>query len=125
NNSAGGPKEYYYSNGGMINRGTNKITPTRGLGEREAKAMGMHANPLSEGESKATGKVAADANPEPDRRTSRHMRTGTECTRSRKEANAPARAGFDHSVANIMATEALHTGKRVSWDPAKKDIVLS
>jgi hypothetical protein len=28
-------------------------------------------------------------------------------------------------VANIMATQALHTGKRVNWDPKKKEIVLS
>jgi len=125
NNSAGGTKEYYYSNGGMINLDTNKITPTGGLGEREAKAMGMQANLLSEGELKATGKVATDANTGSDPMTSLHMRNWMECIRSRKETNAPARAGFDHSVANIMATEALHTGKRVSWDPAKKDIVLS
>jgi len=53
------------------------------------------------------------------------MRNWMECVRSRKEPNAPARAGFNHSVANIMSTQALHTGKKVTWDPKKSDIVLS
>jgi hypothetical protein len=47
------------------------------------------------------------------------------CVRSRKEPNAPARVGFNHSVANIMATMALHTGKRVTWDATKQDVVVS
>ncbi len=45
-NSAGGTKELYYSNGGMIDMSTNKITPTGGLREKEAAAMGMKANLL-------------------------------------------------------------------------------
>ncbi len=36
-NSAGGTKELYYSNGGMIDMSTNKISPTGGLREREAR----------------------------------------------------------------------------------------
>jgi predicted dehydrogenase len=125
NNSAGGTKEYYYSNGGMINLDTNKITSEGGLREKEAQAMKLQANLLQEGELKAIAKVATDANTGSDPMTSLHMRNWMECIRSRKETNAPAKAGFDHSVANIMATRALHTGKRVSWDPKKKDIVLS
>lgn len=125
NNSAGGTKEYYFSNGGMINLDTNEITPTGGLEERQAKAMGMSANLLEKQELKAQARIETDANTGADPMTSLHMRNWMECVRSRKEPNAPASAGFNHSVANIMATQALHTGKRVSWDPKKKLIVVS
>src|SRR5690606_39279011 len=47
-NSAGGTKEIYYSNGGELNLDTNKVTPTGGLTERNAKSMGMEANLLEE-----------------------------------------------------------------------------
>lgn len=125
NNSAGGTKEYYYSNGGMINLDTNEITPTGGLEERNAKSMGMSPNLLQKQELKANVKVETEANTGADTMTSLHMRNWMECVRSRKEPNAPATAGFYHSVANIMATKALHTGKKVTWDPKKKDIVVS
>jgi len=125
NNEAGGVKEYYYSNGGMINLDTNKITPEGGLKERDAKGMGMKANLLTEMSLKAGDKIATDANTGSDPMTSLHMRNWMECIRSRKETNAPARVGFNHSVANMMATQALHSGKRVSWDPKKKEIILS
>lgn len=125
NNEAGGVKEYYYSNGGMINLDTNKITSEGGLKEKDAKGMGMQANLLPEMSLKTGDKIATDANTGADPMTSLHMRNWMECIRSRKETNAPARVGFNHSVANIMATQALHTGKRVNWDPKKKEIVLS
>jgi len=43
-NSAGGTKELYYSNGGMLNLDTNKITPDGGLTAEDAKPMNMKAN---------------------------------------------------------------------------------
>jgi len=45
-NSAGGTKELYYSNGGMLNLDTNKVTSEGGLQAREAKAMNMQPNLL-------------------------------------------------------------------------------
>jgi predicted dehydrogenase len=125
NNEAGGVKEYYYSNGGMINLDTNKITPEGGLQEKDAKGMGLKANLLPSMSLEAGAKISTDANTGSDPMTSLHMLNWMECIRSRKETNAPARVGFNHSVANMMATRALHTGKRVSWDPAKKEIVVS
>jgi len=123
--AAGDVKEYYYSNGGMINLDTNKITSEGGLKEKEAAAMGMKPNLLTEQSLKTGEKISTDANTGSDPMTSLHMRNWMECVRSRKEPNAPARAGFNHSVANIMSTQALHTGKKVTWDPKKSDIVLS
>ena len=123
--AAGDVKEYYYSNGGMINLDTNKITSEGGLKAKEAAAMGMKPNLLAEQSLKTGEKISTDANTGSDPMTSLHMRNWMECVRSRKEPNAPARAGFNHSVANIMSTQALHTGKKVTWDPKKSDIVLS
>lgn len=123
--AAGDVKEYYYSNGGMINLDTNKITSEGGLKEKDAAAMGMKANLLPEQSLKSGDKIATDANTGADPMTSLHMRNWMECIRSRKQPNAPARAGFNHSVANIMSTQALHTGKKVTWDHKKSEIILS
>lgn len=124
-NEAGGTKEYYYSNGGMINLDTNKITSEGGLQANDAKAMGMQPNLLASQTLLAGPKVETSANTGGDPMTSLHMLNWMECVRSRKEPNAPARVGFNHSVANIMATKALHTGKRVTWDATKGDIVVA
>ena len=125
NNEAGGVKEYYFSNGGMINLDTNKITPTGGLEEKYAKEMNMQANLLPTMSLGEGAKMETSANTGGDPMTSLHMLNWMECVRSRKEPNAPARVGFNHSVANIMATMALHTGKRVTWDSTKQDVVVS
>src|SRR6266403_1057145 len=47
-NSAGGTKELYYSNGGMIDLDTNKITPAGGLEAKYADAMKMKPFRLAE-----------------------------------------------------------------------------
>ena len=45
-NSAGGVKELYYSNGGMIDMDKQTVTPEGGMQAREAAAMGLKANLL-------------------------------------------------------------------------------
>ncbi|PRY27752.1 putative dehydrogenase [Spirosoma oryzae] len=124
-NEAGGTKEYYYSNGGMINLDTNKVSPEGGLTERFAKEMDMKPNLLPTMSLGEGAKVETSANTGGDPMTTLHMRNWMDCVRSRKEPNAPARAGFNHSVANIMATTALHTGKRVTWDSTKQDMIVT
>lgn len=124
-NEAGGTKEYYYSNGGMINLDTNKITSEGGLQAGPAKDMGMQPNLLASQTLLTGPKVETGANTGGDLMTSLHMKNWMDCVRSRKEPNAPARVGFNHSVANIMATKALHTGKRVTWDAAKGDMTIA
>jgi predicted dehydrogenase len=124
-NEAGGTKEYYFSNGGMINLDTNKISSEGGLTASAAKEMGMQANMLPDQSLANAMKMATGANTGGDPMTSLHVRNWMECVRSRQEPNAPARVGFNHSVANIMATTALHTGKRVTWDSVKQDMVVS
>jgi len=124
-NEAGGTKEYYYSNGGMINLDTNKVSPEGGLTERFAKEMDMKPNLLPTMALGEAAKVETSTNTGGDPMTTLHMRNWMDCVRSRKEPNAPARAGFNHSVANIMATTALHTGKRVTWDSTKQDMIIT
>ncbi len=121
-NSAGDVKELYYSNGGMINLDTNEISDRGGLREAEAAAMGMKPNLLSpmklEGE-----KVATDANTGGDPLTYYHVKNWMECVRSRRQPNAPIEAGYQHSIANIMANAAYHTGKKVTFDVRRQEVL--
>ncbi len=51
-----------------------------------------------------------------------HMRNFMDCVRSRQTPIAPIDAGYNHSVAVIMADQALTTGKRMVYDPARREI---
>ena len=126
-NSAGGVKEIYYSNGGTLNLQTNKVTADGGLKERHASAMNMQANLLPEMSLvEKVDKVVTGANTGADNMTSRHMRNWMECVRDKNpKTNAPARVGYNHSIANIMTTMALHTGKKVTFDGTRQEIVVS
>ncbi len=53
-----------------------------------------------------------------------HMKNWFDCMRSRKAPNADVFSGYSHSVATIMATRALHTGKRCSYDPVEQELDL-
>jgi predicted dehydrogenase len=48
--------------------------------------------------------------------TLEHMGNWFDCMRSRQQPHAPVEAGFAHSVACMMATEAYWTGKKIYWD---------
>lgn len=121
-NSAGETKELYYSNGGMINLDTNEISSTGGLREREAAAMGLKANLVAA--TKLEGiKVATDANTGGDPLTFNHIKNWMECVRSRKQPNAPIEAGYQHSIATIMANAAYRTGQRVTFDEKTQEVL--
>ena len=123
-NGAGGTKELYYSNGGMINLDTNEISSTGGLGEREARAMDMKPNLL--GAQKLEGeKVETGANTGGDSLTFYHMKNWMECVRSRKQPNAPVEAGYQHSIATIMSTAAYRTGARVTFDEKTQEVLAN
>ncbi|MEM7657080.1 MAG: Gfo/Idh/MocA family oxidoreductase [Bacteroidota bacterium] len=123
-NSAGGTKEIYYSNGGELNLKTNKVTPNGGLSERHAKAMDMKPNQLAEFSlAEAAAKIATSANTGNDNTTSNHMRNWMDCVRSRKATNAPVEVGYYHSIANIMTTAALRTGKRTTFDEQRQEVL--
>ncbi|MFN4145511.1 MAG: Gfo/Idh/MocA family protein [Runella sp.] len=121
-NSAGDTKELYYSNGGMINLDTNEISSTGGLTAAHAKAMGLPANLLESVKLEGI-KVATDANTGGDPLTFNHIKNWMECVRSRKQPNAPIEAGYQHSIATIMANAAYRTGLRVTFDEKNQEVL--
>jgi hypothetical protein len=64
------------------------------------------------------------ANTGADNSTVAHMRNWMECVRSRKTPNADIHAAYNHSVALCMTIAALQTGKRITFDDAKQDVVI-
>ncbi|MCC6163249.1 MAG: Gfo/Idh/MocA family oxidoreductase [Acidobacteria bacterium] len=123
-NAAGDVKEYYYSNGGMLDLDKNTVSDTGGLRENYARSMGMKANMLpsmtiAEAASQQTG-----ADTGADDATSANMRNWMECVRSRKAPNASVEAGYSHSVALCMTIAAIQTGQRVTFNDATQDVVV-
>ena len=124
-NEAGGVKEIYFSNGGMLNLDTGEVTPEGGLRERFAAEMGMAPNLLAPRRLlEEAGRTVTAADTGVDEDTSRHMRNWMESVRSRRAPNADIEAGYSHSVALCMTIAALQTGQRVTFDDAKQEIVL-
>lgn len=121
-NSAGGTKEYYYSNGGMMNLDTNRITPDGGLVENDAKDMNMKPN-LLEPFVLPSASIATSANTGGDPMTTAHVRNWMESVRNRKKPNADVVAGYNHAIACIMCTAALRTGEKASFDEAHQEVL--
>lgn len=124
-NSAGGVKELYFSNGGMLNMDTQTVSPEGGLTAKYGAEMNMPANQLKSFSlvDKAE-KVSTDADTHTDPQTSANMRNWMECVRARKQPNADINAGYSHSVALCMTIAAMQTGQRVTFDN-KTDSILA
>lgn len=121
-NSAGGTKELYYSNGGMMNLDTNKITSEGGLQAREARAMNLEPNLLEPFDLPSMRiETAADTGGDP--MTTAHMRNWMECVRDRRKPNADVVAGYNHSIANIMCTACLRTGEKATFDEKTQEVM--
>jgi predicted dehydrogenase len=124
-NSAGGVKELYYSNGGMIDMDKHTVTPTGGLRAREAASMGLKENLLpSFSLVEKAETVSTDADTGRDPQTSANMRNWMECVRSRKTPNAPIEAGYNHSIALCMNIAAIHTGQKVTFDDKTQQVMV-
>lgn len=121
-NSAGGTKELYYSNGGMLNLDTNKVTSEGGLTQRDASDMKMKANLLEPFELPSM-RIETSANTGGDPMTTAHMRNWMECVRDRKKPHADVVAGYNHSIACIMCTAALRTGEKASFNEATQEVL--
>jgi predicted dehydrogenase len=123
-NSAGGVKELYYSNGGMIDMDKQTVTSTGGLSARSAAEMGMKPNLLNSFSLvEKTESVATDADTHSDPQTSANMRNWMECVRSRKTPNASIEAGYSHSVALCMNVAAIQTGQKVTFDDKTQQVI--
>lgn len=126
-NSAGGTKELYYSNGGMIDMDKQTVTPTGGLNARSAAEMKMEpcllepVNLAAGGHAEA---VATDANTHGDSQTTANMRNWMECVRSRKTPNASIEAGYSHSIALCMNVAAIQTGQKVTFDDKTQQVMV-
>jgi hypothetical protein len=124
-NSAGGVKELYYSNGGMINMDTQQVTSEGGMTKRYAAEMNMQPNQLSS--------FSLVDKPEPmpieasikvDPETSANMRNWMECVRSRRTPNASIEAGYSHSIALCMNVAAIQTGQKVTFDDKTQQVMV-
>jgi len=123
-NSAGGVKELYYSNGGMIDMDKQTVTNTGGLSARSAAEMKMQPN-LLEAKSLGSGeKASTDANTHGDPMTTANMRNWMECVRSRKTPNASIRAGYSHSIALCMNVAAIQTGQKVTFEEKTQQVMV-
>jgi predicted dehydrogenase len=125
-NSAGGVKELYYSNGGMIDMDKKTVTPTGGLTEKYAAEMKMKPNllPSSSLLDQPEESVSTAANTHGDPQTSANMRNWMECVRSRKTPNAPIEAGYSHSIALCMNVAAIQTGQKVTFDDKTQQVMV-
>ncbi|MGB6692424.1 MAG: Gfo/Idh/MocA family oxidoreductase [Terracidiphilus sp.] len=124
-NSAGGVKELYYSNGGMLDMDKQRVTPDGGLTANYAAEMGMKPNLLpsfSLVEQVENVSTAADTGSDPE--TSANMRNWMECVRSRQTPNAPIEAGYSHSIALCMNVAAIQTGQKVTFDDATQQVMV-
>lgn len=124
-NSAGGVKELYFSNGGTLNLSTNRITAEGGLTKRMAEAMGMKENKLPAMNIAQGVKIEASANTGVDEASLAHMKNWMDCVRSRKKPNADIKAGYDHSTALCMTIAAMFSGKRVTFNDDKQEVVVA
>ncbi len=122
-NSAGGTKEIYYSNGGELNLATGKVTSNGGLDKKSAADMKMEPNLLPDFSLKGATAAITAANTGADDLTTAHVKNWLECLRSRKQPNAPVEAGYQHSIATIMANAAARTGERVTFDEKTQEVM--
>jgi predicted dehydrogenase len=124
-NSAGGVKELYYSNGGMIDMDKQTVTDTGGLTARSAAEMKMQPNLLKSFSlvEKAEA-VNTDADMHGDPQTAANMRNWMECVRSRKTPNASIEAGYSHSIALCMNVAAIQTGQKVTFDEKTQQVMV-
>jgi predicted dehydrogenase len=123
-NSAGGVKELYYSNGGMIDMDKQRVTPGGGMEAREAAAMGLKPNLLpSFSLVEKAEAVSSGADTGGDPQTSANMRNWMECVRSRKTPNASIEAGYSHSIALCMNVAAIQTGEKVTFDDKTQQVI--
>ena len=124
-NEAGEVKELYYSNGGTLDLDKHTVSPEGGLTKGYAAEMEMQPNLLPKSSLlDSASKIATGSDTGGDPDTSANMRNWMECVRSRKTPNAHIDAGYSHSVALCMTIAAIHTGRRVTFDDSKQEVIV-
>ena len=91
-----------------------------------ARQMGMKANQLENYTLSDEAGIETSANTGVDKQTLAHMRNWMDCVRNRsRKTNADIRAAYNHSVALCMTIAAIQSGKRVTFDDKKQEVVVS
>ena len=86
--------------------------------------MKLQPNLLADFKLEGSGPATTAANTGTDELTTAHMKNWLECLRSRKQPNAPVEAGYQHSIATIMANAAARTGERVTFDEKTQEVMV-
>jgi hypothetical protein len=126
-NSAGGVKELYYSNGGMIDMDKQTVTPTGGLSAREAAAMKMQPNLLPSFRSWKSRKSSTDADTAAghgDPRPTPTCATGWSASARARLPTPASEAGYSHSIALCMNVAAIQTGQKVTFDDKTQQVMV-
>ena len=124
-NEAGEVKELYYSNGGTLDLDKKTVSPEGGLSKQYADEMGLQPNLLPRiSLLDSAPKIATSADTGGDPETSANVRNWMECVRSRETPNANIEAGYQHSVALCMTIAAIQTGRRVTFDDTKQEVIV-
>jgi len=108
----------YSTNFGNGSDNTMKI-----LGDQGVVDMTNWGEPVltAEGGSKNRGVIRGTKPVEPVERPD-HWLDWLQCLRSGQAPNAPIEAGYQHAVACLMAMQSMDTGRRMIYDPAKRQI---
>jgi len=118
---------WIYPEGFMVSYSTNfgngsgdslKIFGDQGvldMANKNAPVLTAEGAPKRRGQIR--GKKPVKEVPRPD-----HFLDWLQCLRTRKTPNASIDAGYQHAVACIMAVQAYDTGRRMTYDPQKREI---
>ncbi len=94
------------------------------LGTVDAKSLSARQKWVASGEgSSDPTKLASEVQMEEPAMVP-HMQNFIECVRSRKQPLAPIEAGYAHSVAALMVEKSLTSGRRTTYDHARREILF-
>lgn len=108
----------------MFGNGANNYAKWFGTrGTLDAKNLSARETWIASGEGSGEQNKLASSIELPKTPTVHHMKNWIDCIRTRQQPIAPIEAGYAHSVAVIMADEALTTGRRVTYDHKRREII--
>jgi predicted dehydrogenase len=108
----------------MFGNGANNYAKWFGTrGTLDAKNLSARETWLASGEGSGEQDKIRATTEVPKVETVHHMKNWIDCIRSRKQPIAPIEAGYAHSVAVIMADEALSTGRRMTYDHSRREVL--
>jgi predicted dehydrogenase len=108
----------------MFGNGANNYAKWFGTrGTMDAKNLSSRGPWTASGEGSGEPDKLTEAIELPRPDTPHHMKNWINCIRSRQQPIAPIEAGYAHSVAVIMADEAYITGRRMTYDHNRREIV--